>query len=91
MLAERLKEGVPTEDKVAAIFEAMDASTGEYLFSIDMDMQNVFSEIDPRTGEKTMFPEAVLKPGEETPGLAKIGVCPDALGARNILSKALKL
>ena len=68
----------------AAIFEAMDASTGEYLFSIDMDMQNVFSEIDPRTGDKTMFPEAVLKPGEETPGLAKIGVCPDALGARNM-------
>lgn len=31
-----------------------------------------------------MFPEAVLKPGEETPGLAKIGVCPDALGARNM-------
>jgi alcohol dehydrogenase (cytochrome c) len=68
----------------AAIFEAMDASTGEYLFSIDMDMQNVFSEIDPRTGEKTMFPEAVLQPGDETPGLAKIGVCPDALGARNM-------
>ena len=68
----------------AAIFEAMDASTGEYLFSIDMDMQNVFSEIDPRTGEKTMYPEAVLQPGDETPGLAKIGVCPDALGARNM-------
>ena len=68
----------------AAIFEALDASTGEYLFSIDMDMQNVFSEIDPRTGEKTMFPDAVLRPGEETPGLAKIGVCPDALGARNM-------
>jgi len=70
----------------AAIFEAMDASTGEYIFSIDMDMQNVFSEIDSRTGEKTMFPDAVLQPGEETPGLAKIGVCPDALGARNMQS-----
>lgn len=70
----------------AAIFEAMDAATGEYLFSIDLDMQNVFSEIDTRTGEKTMFEEAVLQPGEETPGLAKIGVCPDALGARNMQS-----
>ena len=68
----------------AAIFEAMDAATGEYIFSIDMDMQNVFSEIDPRTGAKTMYPDAVLQPGEETPGLAKIGVCPDALGARNM-------
>ena len=78
-----MRRAVVTGGK-AAIFEAMDAVTGEYLFSIDLDMQNVFSEIDPRTGDKTMFPEAVLKPGEDTPGLAKNGVCPDALGARNM-------
>ena len=78
-----MRKAVVTGGK-AAIFEAMDAVTGEYLFSIDLDMQNVFSEIDPRTGEKTMFPGAVLQPGEETPGLAKNGVCPDALGARNM-------
>ena len=78
-----IRKAVVTGGK-AAIFEAMDAVTGEYLFSIDLDMQNVFSEIDPRTGEKTMFPGAVLQPGEETPGLAKNGVCPDALGARNM-------
>lgn len=80
-----MRKAVVTGGK-AAIFEAMDAVTGEYLFSIDLDMQNVFSEIDPRTGDKTMFPEAVLQPGEETPGLAKNGVCPDALGARNMQS-----
>ncbi len=78
-----MRKAVVTGGK-AAIFEAMDAVTGEYLFSIDLDMQNVFSEIDPRTGDKTMFPDAVLRPGEETPGLAKNGVCPDALGARNM-------
>ncbi|MDD9889470.1 MAG: PQQ-binding-like beta-propeller repeat protein [Gammaproteobacteria bacterium] len=78
-----MRKAVVTGGK-AAIFEAMDAATGEYLFSIDMDMQNVFSEIDPRNGDKTMFPEAVLQPGEPTPGLAKNGVCPDALGARNM-------
>tara|TARA_B100000686_G_scaffold352672_1_gene455538 strand:- start:37 stop:2139 length:2103 start_codon:yes stop_codon:yes gene_type:complete len=78
-----MRRAVVTGGK-AAIFEAMDAVTGEYLFSIDLDMQNVFSEIDPRTGDKTMFPEAILQPGEETPGLAKNGVCPDALGARNM-------
>ena len=78
-----MRKAVVTGGK-AAIFEAMDAVTGEYLFSVDLDMQNVFSEIDPRTGEKTMFPGAVLQPGEETPGLAKNGVCPDALGARNM-------
>ena len=78
-----MRRAVVTGGK-AAIFEAMDATTGEYLFSIDMDMQNVFSEIDSRTGDKTMFPAAVLRPGEPTPGLAKNGVCPDALGARNM-------
>ena len=78
-----LRKVVVTGGK-AVIFEAMDAATGGYLFSIDMDMQNVFSEIDPRTGDKTMFPEAVLQPGAPTPGLAKNGVCPDALGARNM-------
>ena len=78
-----MRRAVVTGGK-AAIFEAMDATTGEYLFSIDMDMQNVFSEIDSRTGDKTMFPAAVLQPGEPTPGLAKNGVCPDALGARNM-------
>ena len=78
-----MRRAVVTGGK-AAIFEAMDATTGEYLFSIDMDMQNVFSEIDSRTGDKTMFPTAVLQPGEPTPGLAKNGVCPDALGARNM-------
>ena len=78
-----MRRAVVTGGK-AAIFEAMDATTGEYLFSIDMDMQNVFSEIDSRTGDKTMFPEAVLQPGEPTPGLAKNGVCHDALGARNM-------
>ncbi|NKB33028.1 MAG: PQQ-binding-like beta-propeller repeat protein [Pseudomonadales bacterium] len=78
-----MRKAVVTGGK-AAIFEAMDAATGEYLFSIDMDMQNVFSEIDPRTGDKTMFPGAVLQPGEPTSSLAKNGVCPDALGARNM-------
>ena len=34
-----------------AIFEALDAATGAYLFSIDMGMQNVISTIDPRTGK----------------------------------------
>ncbi len=69
-----------------AIFEAMDAASGEYLFSLDLDMQNVFSEIDPRNGEKTLYPDAVPQPGEEMPGLSLNGVCPDALGARNMQS-----
>ena len=45
-----------------AIFEALDAATGDYLFSIDLDMQNVITEIDPRTGAKTLSPAAITQP-----------------------------
>ena len=69
-----------------AIFEAMDAATGEYIFSIDLDMQNVFSEIDPRTGEKTVSAAAIPEPGQVLAGLSMPGICPDALGARNMPS-----
>ncbi len=69
-----------------AIFEALDAATGDYLFSIDLDMQNVISEIDPRTGDKTVSPEAIPVPGQVLAGLSLNGICPDALGARNMQS-----
>lgn len=69
-----------------AIFEAMDAATGDYLFSIDLDMQNVITEIDPRSGEKTINQAAIPAPGEVLPGLSLNGICPDALGARNMQS-----
>jgi alcohol dehydrogenase (cytochrome c) len=69
-----------------AIFEALDAATGDYLFSIDLDMQNVIAEIDPRTGEKTLSSEAVPEPGQVLGGLSLDGICPNALGARNMPS-----
>lgn len=69
-----------------AIFEALDAATGDYLFSIDLDMQNVVAEIDPRTGAKTLNPAAVPEPGQVLAGLSLNGICPDALGARNMQS-----
>ncbi|MBL4821552.1 MAG: PQQ-binding-like beta-propeller repeat protein [Gammaproteobacteria bacterium] len=69
-----------------AIFEVLDAATGEYLFSLDMDMQNVVLEIDPRTGAKTLNPAAVPQPGQVLAGLSLPGACPDALGARNMQS-----
>jgi alcohol dehydrogenase (cytochrome c) len=71
-----------------AIFEAMDAATGEYLFSIDLDMQNVIAEIDPRNGEKTLSQQAVPEPGQVLDGLSLNGICPDALGARNMQSSS---
>lgn len=69
-----------------AIFEALDAATGDYLFSIDLDMQNVITEIDPRTGDKTLSSAAIPEPGQVLAGLSMNGICPDALGARNMQS-----
>ena len=80
-----MRKAVVTGGK-EAIFEALDAATGEYLFSIDMDMQNVFSEIDPRNGDKTPYPDAIPEPGQVLQGLSLDGICPKALGARNMQS-----
>jgi len=71
-----------------AIFEAVDAATGDYLFSIDLDMQNVIAEIDPRTGEKTLTQQSIPEPGQVLDGLSLNGICPDALGARNMQSSS---
>jgi alcohol dehydrogenase (cytochrome c) len=60
-----------------AILDALDAATGEYLFSVDTGMQNVISAIDPETGAKTYHPEVILN--SETPCL----ICPNTDGARN--------
>ena len=44
------------------ILDAVDAATGEYLFSLDMGLQNVVSNIDPVTGYKTINPETIPDP-----------------------------
>lgn len=60
-----------------AILEALDAATGEYLFSIDMGVQNVITAIDPKTGAKTIDPDKV--PDANRPCV----ICPSAFGARS--------
>ncbi|MSR10807.1 MAG: alcohol dehydrogenase [Gammaproteobacteria bacterium] len=60
-----------------ALFDAVDAATGAYVFSFDMGIQNIVAAIDPVTGHKTLNPNAV--PSSETAQL----VCPFALGGRN--------
>ena len=42
-----------------AILDALDAATGEFLFAIDMGLQNIVSAIDPETGAKTISPHAI--------------------------------
>ncbi|PYS18089.1 MAG: alcohol dehydrogenase [Acidobacteria bacterium] len=59
-----------------AIFDAVDAATGQYVFSKDMGLQNVVTAIDPKTGAKTINPETI--PGDRT----RL-VCPHAGGARS--------
>jgi PQQ-dependent dehydrogenase (methanol/ethanol family) len=60
-----------------AILEALDAATGEYLFSVDTGVQNVITAIDPKTGAKTIDPQKIPDPSRS------ILVSPHAYGARS--------
>ncbi len=60
-----------------ALYDALDAGTGEYLFSMDMGLQNIITAIDPGTGAKTINPNAI--PNAEESHL----LCPFANGGRN--------
>lgn len=82
-----MRKVVVTGGKLA-IFEAMDAATGEYLFSIDLDMQNVVAEIDPASGAKSLFAAAIPALDDVLSEYSLPGICPDWLGARNMQSTA---
>jgi alcohol dehydrogenase (cytochrome c) len=60
-----------------AVVEAVDAATGEYLFSVDAGIQNVITAIDPKTGAKTIDPAKWPDPEHPT------DICPSAFGARS--------
>ncbi len=60
-----------------AIVDALDAATGEYLFSVDAGTQNVITAIDPETGAKTVDPEKMPDPSRPTV------ICPSAAGGRS--------
>lgn len=60
-----------------AIFEGLDAATGQYIFSKDLGIQNVITAIDPKTGEKTINPDVVV--GDGKPHM----ICPHPGGGRN--------
>ncbi|PWU01613.1 MAG: alcohol dehydrogenase [Terriglobia bacterium] len=60
-----------------AIFDALDARTGQYVFSKDLGLQNVVTAIDPKTGAKTINPKVV--PGGTEPFM----VCPHPGGAKS--------
>jgi alcohol dehydrogenase (cytochrome c) len=60
-----------------ALYDVLDAATGQYLDSLDTGIQNMISAIDPKTGDKTLHPNAI--PNTETGYL----LCPYLLGGRN--------
>jgi alcohol dehydrogenase (cytochrome c) len=66
-----------------AVFDAMDAATGKWVFSKDMGLQNLFTAIDPKTGDKKINP--AVQPESGKPKL----LCPSAVGARNWPATAL--
>ena len=76
------RKAVITAGKIA-LYDALDAATGEYLFSIDLGLQNLVASIDPQSGEKTMNPNA--RPNAENAVL----VCPQPIGGRNWLAGAV--
>jgi alcohol dehydrogenase (cytochrome c) len=63
------------------IYDAVDARTGEFLFSIDLGLNNIVTEIDARTGEKhvdrSLYPDGTVQL-----------VCPHGAGAKNFLPGA---
>lgn len=60
-----------------ALYDALDAATGEYLNSFDVGIQNIVTAINPQTGDKTINPRAI--PNAEDANL----LCPMANGGRN--------
>jgi alcohol dehydrogenase (cytochrome c) len=74
----RMRKLIVTAGK-EAIYDALDAETGRYVFSIDLGLQNLITAIDPKTGAKTV--DTRLIPGRA----GKITVCPHAGGARSWL------
>jgi alcohol dehydrogenase (cytochrome c) len=69
---------VITSGKIG-IYDALDARSGKFLFSIDLGLQNIVTAIDPVTGEKRV--NTALYPDD---GKIKL-VCPHGAGAKNYL------
>ena len=71
-----LRKVVLTAGKMA-LYDVLDAATGEYLNSFDVGFQNIVTAVDPKTGDKTINPRAI--PNAEDANL----LCPMANAGRN--------
>jgi alcohol dehydrogenase (cytochrome c) len=66
-----------------ALFDAVDAATGAFVFSTDVGVQNIVTAVDPVTGDKKVNP--AVEPEAGKPKL----MCPNSVGARNWPATAL--
>ena len=71
-----LRKVVLTAGKMA-LYDVLDAATGEYLNSFDVGFQNIVTAVDPKTGDKSINPRAI--PNAEDANL----LCPLANAGRN--------
>lgn len=67
----------------SALFDAVDAATGAFVFSADVGFQNLIQAVDPNGGAKQVSP--AVQPEAGKPKL----ICPNSFGARNWPATAL--
>ena len=72
----QMRSLVVTAGKIG-IYDAVEAATGRFVFSIDLGLQNIVTAIDPETGKKSI--DASRIPGDGTVKL----VCPHGAGVKN--------
>lgn len=65
-----------------AIFDAVDRTNGQYLFSRDMGLQTLVKSIDPKTGRK------IIDPALEPVADKTVSICPHSGGAKNWLASS---
>ena len=71
-----LRKVVFTAGKMA-VYDVLDAASGQYLDSVDVGLQNMIVAIDPLSGDKSMHPDTM--PDAERSAM----LCPFMLGGRN--------
>jgi alcohol dehydrogenase (cytochrome c) len=62
-----------------AIYDALDARTGEFMFSLDLGLQNLIAAIDPQTGQKAIKQELIPGDGKT------VTVCPNEAAGKSWL------
>ena len=76
-----VKTVVATSGK-QAIYDVVEAETGKYVVSMDLGLQNVVTNVDPRTGSQNDQPQA------DSRRQGRYHVCPHAGGAKSWLPES---